>query len=311
MPGAAKAEHVRLQVEDIDQAVAFYNDVFGLAEHTRRNDTIYYGCGLDENYDLAVREGDPGVEHVAVRIEDETALDEYETRVDDEGVNYERTDGREPGQEQGLRIELPSHLPLELVTVSDKTYRHTDEMALPGRSGIAPTDLNHYNYMSPIVKEDAEFMRDVLGFRLTEAVREDWSGGAFLRNGDTHHDIAAFELPGTPESHAAHHHTAFTVRSVDHMVQLIDRIRQAGLYLELGIGRHYGGDNLYAYFRAPDGHRIELNTQMAELDEDTPTAFVDSVAEAITAWRTELEIPDSFLHGSGLVESSVHSRSFG
>jgi catechol 2,3-dioxygenase-like lactoylglutathione lyase family enzyme len=226
MSGVAKAEHVCLHVDDIERAADFYGDVFGLAEISRRDGVIYYGCGLDENFDLAIQEGETGLEHVAVRVAEE------------------------------------------------------------------------------------DLMRDVLDFKVSEAVLEDWSGGAFLRKGDTHHDIAAFELPGTPETHAAHHHTPFTVGSVDHMVQLIDRIRQAGLYLELGIGRHYAGDNLYAYFQAPDGHRIELNTQMAELDEDTPTAFVDSVAEAITAWRDDLEIPESCLHGSGLVETAVQSSSF-
>lgn len=309
MPGTNKAEHVTLQVEDVAEAATFYENVLGFAEITRQNGTVYYGCGLDENYDLAIREGDPGVEHVAVRIEDDGALEKYEDRVAAEGVNFERTDGLEPGQENGLRIELPSQLPLELVTVADKEYRHSDTAAVEGRGGIAPLDLNHYNYMSPFVKEDAQFMRDVLDFSVSDVVLDDWSGGAFLRKGDTHHDIALLQLPGTPENHAAHHHTAFTVRSVDHMVQLIDRIRQAGLYLELGIGRHYAGDNLYCYFKTPDGHRIELTSQMAELDADSPTTFVDSPEEATSAWQETLDMPESFLHGSGLSKSTLHKRS--
>lgn len=309
MPGASKAEHVTLQVENMGEAIAFYEDVLGLAEITRQNGTVYYGCGLDQNYDVAIREGAPGVEHVAVRVKDESVLEQYEERVAAEGANFERTGGDEPGQEAGLRVELPSHLPIELVTVADKTYKHSDSTAVDGRGGSAPLDLDHYNYTSPAVKEDAEFLRDVLGFSISDVVGEDWSGGAFLRKGDTHHDIGLLQLPGTPETHASHHHTAFTVRSVDHMVQLIDRIRHAGLYLELGIGRHYAGDNLYCYFQADDGHRVELTFQMAELDDDSPTSFVDSPEEAITAWRDGFEIPESFLHGSGLAESSVQSRS--
>lgn len=301
MTGADKAEHVCLQVDDIDQAEAFYTDVFGLAEVGRRNGTIYLGCGLDENYDLAIRQGEPGVEHVAVRVKNEIELAECEERIASDGIDFERTDGNEPGQERGLRVELPSRLPLELVTVDDNTYRHSDTMAVDGRDEIAPLNLNHYNYASPNVREDAEFLREVLGFNISDVVRDDWSGGAFLRKGDTHHDIAILDLPGAPDEHASHHHTAFTVRSVDHMVQLIDRVRQVGVSLELGIGRHYGGDNLYAYFQAPDGHRMELTFQMAELDEDSPMNVLESPEEAITAWRDHFEMPESFLHGSGLV----------
>lgn len=85
------------------------------------------------------------------------------------------------------------------------------------------------------------------------------------------------------------------------MVQIIDCVRQSGVSLELGIGRHYAGDNIYAYFQAPDGHRLELTFQMAELDGDTPPSIVDSPEDAITAWRDDFDIPDSFLKGSGLV----------
>lgn len=301
MPGADKAEHVCLQVDDLEQADGFYRDVFGLAEVTRESGTIYLGCGLDGNYDLAIREGNPGVEHVAVRVHTGTELGEYEERLRSRGQDFERTDGDEPGQERGLRVELPSQLPVELVTVDDHTYRHSDRAAIEGRNELAPLDLNHYNFASPSVRADAEFLRDVLDFNVSEVVGDDWSGGAFRRRGDTHHDIAMLDLPGAPDEHASHHHTAFTVRSVDHMVQLLDRLRQAGVSLELGIGRHNAGDNLYAYFPAPDGHRIELTFQMAQLDQDTPTSIVDSPEDAITAWRDEFDIPDSFVQGSGLV----------
>ena len=301
MTGADKAEHVRLQVEDLARAEAFYRDVFGLAEVARENETIYFGCGLDGNYDLAIQQGEPGVEHIAVRIDAGPELEKYEERLASHGHEFKRTDGDEPGQERGLRVELPSQLPVELVAVSDNSYRHSEVVAVDGRSEIAPLDLNHYNFVSPDVREDAKFLRDVLDFNISEVVGDDWSGGAFLRRGDTHHDIAALGLPGAPDEHASHHHTAFTVRSVDHMVQLIDRVRQAGVSLELGIGRHYAGDNLYAYFQAPDGHRLELTFQMAELDDETPTSVVDSPEDAITAWQDDFIMPESFLQGSGLV----------
>lgn len=300
MTGGGKGEHVTLQVEELGEAAKFYEDVLGLAEITREDGTVYYGCGYDGNYDLAIREGAVGVDHIAVRVADADKLEDYEERLAADDVRFERTDGTEPGQERGLRFELPSHLQLELVSVTDKTYQHSENPAIDGRAGIAPVDLNHFNFMSPDVKRDAKFMRDVLDFSVSEAILEDWSGGAFLRKGAKHHDIAILERADSSTNRADYHHTAFSVRSADHMVQLIDRVQQVGVDLEVGIGRHHGGDNLYSYFVAPDGHRIELTAQMAELDEDTPTLVRDTDESRFNAWRDNEEIPASFARGSGL-----------
>lgn len=301
MPGTHKAEHVKLQVEDIQVAEDFYRNVMGLTEIESDNSTKYLGCGLDSNYDLAIEEGEPGVEHVAVRVSDVKKLDIYEERLTDDGFETVRTGGDEPGQEHGLRFRLPSGLAVELVTVEDKQYKHGESAAVEGRHIGAPLDINHYTFVSPDVKRDAQFLENYADFKISEIV-DDWSGGAFLRRGDKHHDIAIFNLPGAPEDRASHHHTAFSLSSTDHMVQMIDAVCQAGVNLEYGIGRHHAGDNLYSYFQAPDGHRIELNPSMGELDDNTPTRRVDDVAEATVAWKDSFNPPESFLKGSGLVQ---------
>jgi len=301
MPGTFKTEHVRLQVEDLDAAATFYEEVLGLAPVDRADGWAYFGCGYDENYDLAIREGSPGIEHVAVRADAPGEVDAYEERLEDAGVDWRRTDGAEPGQERGLRFALPSGLSMELVSVADKAYKHYYETALPGRGGLAPLDLNHYNFHTPSVEADAKLLRDALDFKVS-AVIKDWEQGAFLRRGDKHHDVAVFTHANGPDDRASHHHTGFTVSSVDHMVRLLDRLTDHGVDIEFGIGRHFGGDNVFAYFRAPDGHRIELVTGMTELDDDTPVQYVDDVERAVSAWHGgSLDIPDSWLSGSGLV----------
>jgi catechol 2,3-dioxygenase len=300
MPGSHKTEHVTLQVRDLDGAVDFYKNVFGLGVLARDDERVYLGCGFDENYDLAVQEGPPGIDHFAVRVDDPETLDIYEHRLEQNGIDSQR-EAREPGQEHGLRFKLPSEITMELVVVEDKSYKHYYEMVVPDRGGIAPLDLNHYNFHSPDVERDAKFLIDLLDFKVS-AVIDDWNGGAFLRQGDFHHDVAIFNHEKGPERHASHHHTGFSVSSVDHMVQLIDRVVMHGGTLELGIGRHFGGDNIYAYFQAPDGHRIELVTQMTELDDNTPMINVDNTERAVSAWEEELELPESWLSCSGLVK---------
>lgn len=300
MPGTRKVEHVRYQVRDRESVVDFYQNVLGLAEVDRRGGVVYMGCGFDQNYDLAVCEGSPGIEHFAFRVPDSEALERYDARLRDRGVETHRTDGTEPGQELGLRFDLPSDISMELVTVADKSYQHYYKTEVPGRGPVAPTDLNHYNFHSPIPERDTKFLTDILDFKAT-AVIDDWNSGAFLTRGDAHHDLAVLDHRDGPDSHASHHHTAFSVTSVEHMVYIIDEVVRNGGNLELGIGRHYSGNNLYAYFRPPDDHRIELVTQMTEVDENTPTLYVDSVDQAISAWEADVQPPDSWFGCSGLV----------
>ena len=303
MAGTFKTEHVRLQVPDREAAVDFYETALGLVRIGEDDGWVYFGCGYDENYDLAVAEGDPGVEHTAVRVDDPAVLDTYAERLEAADVPHRRSDGEEPGQDHGLRVGLPSGMTLELVSVADKAYKHYYTTALEGRGGLAPLDLNHHNFHSPAVEADARLLVDELDFKVS-AVINDWQDGAFLRYGDMHHDIAIFRHAEGPTDRASHHHTGFSVSSVDHMVRLLDRLNDYGLDIEFGIGRHFGGDNVFAYFRAPDGHRIELVFGMTELDDSTPVQYVEDVERAVSAWHGgNLEIPHSWLTASGLVET--------
>lgn len=305
MAGGHKAEHVRLRVDEPEESARFYDEALGLSVVDEQDGDVYLGCGLDENYDLAVIEGEPGIEHVAFRAETPNAIDDYERRLRAAGAEPRRTDGDEPGQREGVRVRLPSGLAVELVNVDDKQYKRTYRGALPNRGGIAPFDLNHYNYHAPDVERDASFLRDHLDFRAS-AVIDDWGAGAFLRRGDKHHDLAVFNHGGGPPDHAAHHHTGLSVSSVEHMVGILDRLTDRGVHIEFGIGRHYGGNNLFAYVRAPDGHRIELVTGMTELDGNTPVKHVDGVEQAVSAWHGgSIEIPESWKECSGLVGASA------
>jgi len=51
---------------------------------------VYPGCGYDNNWDLGLSEGEPGFDHVALRLGNTAELDEYD--VEDEVVEdaYER-----------------------------------------------------------------------------------------------------------------------------------------------------------------------------------------------------------------------------
>ena len=292
MPGVHKFEHAELRVEDLDAATEFYTDVIGLTKIDSKDSTHYLGTGYDENYDVALTEGRSGVAHFAVRVDDVDDIDHYEARLADAGVETARVDGAdEPGQAKGLRFDLPCGARMELVTVEDRRYTHTNETPGGNRGGVSPVDVDHITLASTDAERDAQFLVDNLDFNISSVVTdgEEWEG-AFTRRGDYHHDIAF--LPNSDEERTVHH-MAWEVRSIDHMKAFIDRLSQHGTDLELGIGRHYAGDNIFSYFWTPGGNRIELTAEMATIDPQAEPEYVP-FEQALSAWGP-LEFPPSFV----------------
>jgi len=104
--------------------------------------------------------------------------------------------------------------------------------------------------------------------------------------------------PGGPD-HASLHHVAWGFDSIDHMKCFLDAVCDRGMAFERGIGRHYAGDNLYAYFWEPGGNRFEMCAEMAVVKTAEPQHTKD-YETATTAWGPGA--PESFSKGSGLVE---------
>jgi len=298
MADLQRIEHAKVHVEDLDRALEFYTDAMGLVEVDRAGDTVYVGCGLDENFDLAVTEGGTGIEHFAVRALDEETVHAYEDRLAGDGVAVERVDGEEPGQAAGVRFDLPTGIPMEIVAVEDAAYEHSTA-GVAGRAGHAPSTLDHVQWFTPDIEADLEFLRDTVGLAVSDMAgpREDLEI-AFTRCNTLHHDMALKATPPGGPDHASLHHVAWGYDSIDHMKLFLDAVTGRGMEFERGIGRHFAGDNLFAYFWEPGGNRFEMCAEMAVVKTDEPGHTAD-YETATTAWGPGA--PESFSEGSGLV----------
>jgi catechol 2,3-dioxygenase len=302
IPKVQHLEHVELRVNDLEAALDFYLNVIGLVEIERDSKTVYLGCGLDENYDLAVVQGGTGIAHFAVRISDEDEFDYYGKRLKDQGVEISLTNDAEPNQERGLRFRIPSGHDMELVLVKDNRYLEPYRPAHVSFRGFKPLDLDHVNLGAHDVKRTVEFLTNVLDFKLSDVGNPDPSDPddwllAWTRYGDYHHDVAfsRTELPQTGLTH----HVAFAMSGIEHMKVAADSLAAAGMRLELGPGRHPVGGNLFIYFWEPGGNRFELSAEGAALDARTPTRFWAGRGDTLDAWGNMHErIPPSFFEMS-------------
>lgn len=298
MADLQRIEHVGIHVGDVDGAVEFYTNAMGLVEVARADDTVYLGTGLTENFELAVTEGGTGIEHFAVRAADTDVVDDYEARLLRANVESERVDGNEPNQETGVRFELPTGVPMEVVTVTDEAYPHSNASS-NARAGHAPSSIDHVQLFTPDIDADLEFLRDAIGLHVSDVAGAlDDLEVAFARCNILHHDVALKAMPPEGPDHASLHHVAWGFDDIAHMKVFLDTVCGRGMEFERGIGRHNAGNNLYAYIWEPGGNRFELCAEMAVVKTDEPN-HVEDYETATTAWGPEA--PESFDVGSGLV----------
>lgn len=296
MSGVRKLEHAVLRVTDLETAVEFYTDVLGLVELDRDDGVVYLGCGLDENYDLGLVEGGTGVEHVAIRVDEPGQIETYEARLADADADVRRTDGREPNQVDGVRFTLPSGVDVEFVTVADDGYLHPTE-AVGDRLGVAPLDLDHCNLMSHAVDEDVRFLTEHADFAVSDKIvdADGSSVQSWLRWDEFHHDAGFTETTDPDETL---HHLGFRMDSMEHIKRTLDHLARHGYELELGPSRHNAGSNLFAYFWAPGGNRVELSAEMATVDPgaDTGVRELSEEDNTVSSWGGGVSPTESFLN---------------
>ena len=125
--------------------------------------------------------------------------------------------------------------------------------------GACPQRIDHFQVLAPDVQAACDFYCR-LGFRLSEFIAPDGTDDllfVFLQRKGNPHDIVFANGTG-PRLH----HAAFSVPDAGHILHACDMAGSFGFgaNLEYGPGRHGPGHALFAYFRDPDGHRIELFT---------------------------------------------------
>lgn len=291
MPGGRKLEHAHLRVPNVEETASFYESFLGL-DREEDGDIIRLNPVADTHYDLydnhytiALEEGEKGLGHFAIRVTNDE-LDDLETRLSETDVEYETLTEGEPGRKRAIRIDLPGGLPIEMEVVETADDVNRQEVLPQTGNAAAPNGVDHITLASPDVKADAEFLRDVLGFKISDVAMAgpDMWAMAFTRWGDHHHDVALIMEP--PAQHTGLHHIAWQMTDIAHMKQFVDVLGKAGHEISIDFTRHVLGNNISLYFSDPAGNQVEITTEVATLDEDTPTTFHrEDPNEIVTFWK--------------------------
>jgi catechol 2,3-dioxygenase len=264
-----RASHVVLRVKDLAASRAFYVDCFGFIVSDETKDALYLR-GIEEachhSAVLKRTSGAPACERVGLRVYTEDDLDRAKHFFEAAGLPAKFVEA--PHQGRTLHVTDAVGTPLEFCATMDLKPRLVVEFKQ--HHGACPLRIDHFQIIAPDVPRACDFY-SALGFRLSEYIAIDDTDEllfVFLQRKGNPHDIVFANGPG-PRLH----HAAFNIPDAAHILQACDVAGAHGFgnRLEFGPGRHGPAHALFAYFRDPDGHRIELFTthyQMMDIENE-------------------------------------------
>lgn len=280
----SRLAHVAFSVPDVDLASDFYRSIFGLTILDEGQEYRYLASGSSRTFELALREGDPAMDHFAFSVCGAHALAAARERLRQAGVDYSEL-AEAPGLTGGLSFTLATGHVMQLVAESDPVaFTVTSEPGSEHRVGVGPVPIEHVTLHAYDIKADVELLTTALGFRMSESIQPPdtprW-GNTFVRAGQMHHDLGMIV---NPEDRPGLHHFCFEVPSVVDLVRVSDAVAGWDIALDASIGRHISGNNVFIYFKDPFGARLEVNTGMARVDAAAPPVVRDRPTP-FDAWR--------------------------
>jgi catechol-2,3-dioxygenase len=270
--------HVALRTEAIREMEEYYTAVLGLWECGRDADGTLHLTAGGNGADVELIPSDvAGLDHVAFRLSAGSRIEEVSEAL---GVDAQPWGRSDPGSAASLGLSDPEGNLIQLIVPDDVISD-----VQPG-SGIRPRKLGH---LATRVSDSATiraFYETKLGFRFSDANE---SGVVFLRCNADHHAVNIIEASRPGQTH----HIAFELEDdFGHVQRAGDHLAVHGIPLLWGPGRHGPGHSIFTYHHDPDGHVIELFTQLDRMSDEgqgyfDPRSWHTTRPQRPRVWRAE------------------------
>ncbi|WP_298200723.1 VOC family protein [Novosphingobium sp.] len=265
MTRVTEIRYVGYGVTDLEAERAYYADVFGLEAVPSDDGMAWFKAqGHDEHHVIRLRQAEENrVDVIALAADSRADVDALHGKVAAAGcrIVHDPRDLTTPGGGYGFRFFSPDGLQLEI----SADVARGSKREITRWEGV-PVKISHIVLHSPDHQALVRFFVDVLGFKVS-----DWLGDfmCFLRCNSAHHRFAI--LPGPP----CLNHVAYDMLGVDDMMRGILRLKQRGVNIGWGPGRHTAGNNTFSYFVTPGGFVTEYTSELEEVDFETrePTVY--------------------------------------
>jgi 2,3-dihydroxy-p-cumate/2,3-dihydroxybenzoate 3,4-dioxygenase len=258
-----KPGYVALNVTDLARSIHFYRDLIGLQlEQQIGDDIAFLRCG-DEHHNLVLyRASEPGIKRMAFELESPGDVDRARNYIAQQGWDLQEVSADEALQlKQGptLRFRVPEH---------SLTFEFYSQMA----RGIGPyvpsvAKIQRLGHVVIHCKDRDAFLKvltEKLNFKVSDHFGEQV---AFLRcfPNPFHHSFGV-----SRSDRDALHHVNFMVTDVDDVGRATNRLRNNGVEIVYGPGRHDISNSIFLYYLDPDKMTVEYSFGMEEFPEEAP-----------------------------------------
>lgn len=288
--------YVALNVTDLERSTAFYRDLVGLAVSERTPQLVALRCSRDHHNVLLYPAAQAGLKRIAFELESAADLEAARGHLESLGYAVEAVGADELKALRmvaALRFRLPgSGLCLEyFVQVMQMAQPYQPTVAKIERLGHVVVNLSGFDAALAVLTGQ-------LGFRVSDFVP---GFAAFLRcfPNPLHHTMAV--LAGA-DSHL--NHVNFMVTDIDDIGRAMNRMKQAGVEIVFGPGRHQPSESIFLYFLDPDGITVEYSFGMETFPElgAREARLLEPVPGTLDSWGS---LPAPAFGKRGVIESGA------
>jgi len=284
MKWLADIRSVRLGSSDLDASVRFATEILGLELVRRDPQRAYLRASAGQDHHVMYVRGDLREEALAFEADTAESLTAVLSSLERDGQRVRegtRAECEERMVAQMYAVVDPSGNRLELVRgiAAAATCAYTRD------AGI--TSFSHVGLRTTNAPRDERFWTQSLGARVS-----DWIGDApLLRLDEVHHRIALF-----PSQRPGVQHVNFQAAGIDDLMRSYYFLRNRGVRIVFGPGRHPTSGAMFLYFAGPDDIVYEYSTgvrMIALADEATyePRHF-PFAPSSFCMWGSLPDIPE-------------------
>ena len=260
--------YLRIGTPDLEGAIRFATEIVGLQLVAREGRTAYFRSdkvdvrGDTSDHTLVYFEGDPLDQTIGFDLHDPDDLDRVGAELETAGQPVHL----------GTREECDRRRVRAFIASTDPTGNKIEIVARPFHSGVRTfgardagiTGFSHIGLYTKNAARDEAFWTRICNARVS-----DWIGdAALLRIATAHHSIALFPAQRTGVQHINHQ-----VEDIDDVMKSWYFLKEKGVKILLGPGRHPLSTAVMLYFRGPDGMVYEYSCGVKHIQPDQEAAY--------------------------------------
>ncbi|HUZ74461.1 MAG TPA: VOC family protein [Stellaceae bacterium] len=246
--------YLRIGTPDLENAIRFATDIIGLQLVAREGKSAYFRSdkvtvrGDTRDHTLVYFEGDPQDQAIGFDLLDPDDLDRVAAELERSGRPVHIGTAEECDKRRVKAFVASTDPSGNRIEIVSRPY-HSGVRYFPSRdAGI--THFSHIGLYTRDAPRDERFWTGLCNARVS-----DWIGNAPLLRIDTaHHSLALFPAACNGVQHINHQ-----VEDIDDVMRSWYFLKERGVKILLGPGRHPLSTAVMLYFRGPDGMVYEYS----------------------------------------------------